>query len=166
MAPHTAYMITDMLKDTLTKGTGTTAAISGLQAAGKTGTTNYTDQEMSDYGISDPASVPDSWFAGYTTRYTMGVWTGYEQKKVYLSKSEQNYAKLIYREMMSYISSKTSTEDFNQPDDVLSLSIAAKSNPPLLAAKGTTSTTELFIAGTQPFSYGTSPIDKAKKINK
>ncbi|ANZ94350.1 hypothetical protein BFC19_02315 [Brochothrix thermosphacta] len=163
MAPHTAYMITDMLKDTLTKGTGTTAAISGLQAAGKTGTTNYTDQEMSDYGISDPASVPDSWFAGYTTRYTMGVWTGYEQKKVYLSKSEQNYAKLIYREMMSYMSSKTSTEDFNQPDDVLSLSIAAKSNPPLLAAKGTTSTTELFIAGTQPFSYGTSPIDKAKK---
>ncbi|WP_408868789.1 transglycosylase domain-containing protein [Brochothrix campestris] len=163
MEAHTAYMVTDMLKDTLTKGTGTSAAIYGLPAAGKTGTTNYTDQEMTDYGISSSESVPDSWFAGYTTRYTMGVWTGYEEKKVYLSKYEQNYAKLIYREMMSYMSSKVSTNDFVQPNDVVSRSIAAKSNPPLLAAKGTTAVTELFIDGTQPTSYGVSPVDAEKR---
>ena len=41
MKDSTAYMVTDILRDVLTAGTGKRAAISGLDIAGKTGTTNY-----------------------------------------------------------------------------------------------------------------------------
>lgn len=52
MSPETAYMITDILKDTITEGTGTNAQIAGLYQAGKTGTSNYTDDEYAKLGIS------------------------------------------------------------------------------------------------------------------
>ena len=40
MKDSTAYMVTDILRDVLTVGTGKRANISGLDIAGKTGTTN------------------------------------------------------------------------------------------------------------------------------
>src|SRR5699024_10012633 len=63
MSDATAYMITDMLRSVVESGTGTAANISGLPVVGKTGTTD---------------NNVDSWFAGYTTNYTVSVWTGYE----------------------------------------------------------------------------------------
>ena len=50
LKPTTAFLITDMLKNVVTHGTGTAAAI-GRPAAGKTGTTD---------------KRADIWFAGYT----------------------------------------------------------------------------------------------------
>ncbi|WP_279234264.1 penicillin-binding transpeptidase domain-containing protein, partial [Streptococcus dysgalactiae] len=50
MKETTAYMMTDMLKTVLTYGTGTTAAIPGVAQAGKTGTSNYTDEELAKIG--------------------------------------------------------------------------------------------------------------------
>ena len=47
MKDSTAFMITDMLKSVIVSpGTGTRAKVPGLPIAGKTGTTNYTDEEM------------------------------------------------------------------------------------------------------------------------
>ena len=46
MEATTAYMITDVLKDVITYGTGTNAQIDGLIQAGKTGTSNYTNDEL------------------------------------------------------------------------------------------------------------------------
>ena len=40
------YMMTDMMKTVLLSGTGTNAAISGIYQAGKTGTSNYADNEI------------------------------------------------------------------------------------------------------------------------
>lgn len=62
MSPETAYMITDILKDTITEGTGTNAQIAGLYQAGKTGTSNYTDDEYAKLGISSGV-YPDILFA-------------------------------------------------------------------------------------------------------
>ncbi|HYK73616.1 MAG TPA: PBP1A family penicillin-binding protein, partial [Pseudoneobacillus sp.] len=44
MQEHTAYMITDMLRDVLDVGTGKTANVSGLDIVGKTGTTNFDEK--------------------------------------------------------------------------------------------------------------------------
>ncbi|HAQ9460796.1 TPA: PBP1A family penicillin-binding protein, partial [Enterococcus faecium] len=74
MSPETAYMITDILKDTITEGTGTNAQIAGLYQAGKTGTSNYTDDEYAKLGISSGV-YPDILFAGYTPNYSISVWT-------------------------------------------------------------------------------------------
>lgn len=48
MKETTAYMMTSMLKTVLTYGTGTEAAISGVYQAGKTGTSNYSDDELEE----------------------------------------------------------------------------------------------------------------------
>ena len=46
MKEATAYMMTDMLKSVITAGLGYNANISGLYHAGKTGTSNYADNEL------------------------------------------------------------------------------------------------------------------------
>jgi len=79
MKDYTAFMISDMLKDVVKKGTGVSANIPGLPLAAKTGTTNYSEKDRIKYNISKSSS-PDSWFVGYTTEYTMSVWTGYDQQ--------------------------------------------------------------------------------------
>ena len=62
----TAYMLTDMMRDVITKGTGGQAGISGMNVAGKTGTTNDTIYLT---------------FYGYTPYYTGGIWMGYDTQK-------------------------------------------------------------------------------------
>ncbi|MFK4997784.1 transglycosylase domain-containing protein [Bacillus sp. N9] len=82
MKDSTAYMITDMLKDVISNkpgATGRLAIIPGLHAAGKTGTSNYSNEEFAKYNLSN-GDVPDSWFAGYTTNYSAAVWTGYAKE--------------------------------------------------------------------------------------
>ena len=62
----TAQIITSMLMDAVSRGTGRAAFISGRQVAGKTGTTN---------------SYKDAWFVGYTPRIVAAVQIGYDQGK-------------------------------------------------------------------------------------
>ncbi len=88
MKESTAYMVSDVLKDVLSIGTGTSAAVPGVPAAGKTGTTNIPPEFTSKYYYPSGAAR-DSWFAGYTTNYSIAVWTGYDDKKKYVSASEQ-----------------------------------------------------------------------------
>jgi len=49
MKETTAYMMTEMMKTVLTYGTGRGAYMSWLPQAGKTGTSNYTDDEIENY---------------------------------------------------------------------------------------------------------------------
>ena len=56
-------MMTDMLKSVITAGTGYNAYISGLYHAGKTGTSNYSDNELKkltkDYSYSSIVTPDD-----------------------------------------------------------------------------------------------------------
>jgi penicillin-binding protein 1A len=61
IAPQVNRDLTAMLYDVLVEGTGRGAALSGREAAGKTGTTQ-------DYR--------DAWFVGFTPDYVAGVWVG------------------------------------------------------------------------------------------
>ena len=63
----TAAVIHEMLQGVVQHGTATSAAISGVDVAGKTGTT-------SNYG--------DAWFVGWTPQFTTAVWVGYPNKLV------------------------------------------------------------------------------------
>ncbi|EGP4839800.1 PBP1A family penicillin-binding protein [Enterococcus faecium] len=118
MSPETAYMITDILKDTITEGTGTNAQIAGLYQAGKTGTSNYTDDEYAKLGISSGV-YPDILFAGYTPNYSISVWTGYNKKMTPVTSESSHVASDVYRELMQYVSANVTNTDWKMPSGLI-----------------------------------------------
>jgi penicillin-binding protein 1A len=126
MKDYTAYMITDMLRDVMDRGTATQANVPGLDIAGKTGTTNYDKKDRDQYGIPSKATK-DAWMAGYTTTYSAAVWTGYEHKQdengdaLYLDNAKDDYSKLIFRDIMSQLKHKNT--GFKKPKSVQEVAI-------------------------------------------
>ena len=120
MHDYTAYMITDMLRTVVHSGTGTAANVPWLDVAGKTGTTNFDDKTIAQFGY--PANATnDSWFCGYTPQYTMAVWTGYPENGPgnYMDENETKISQLIFKNMMENFG--TDTSRFQQPNDVYRL---------------------------------------------
>lgn len=124
MKATTAYVITDMLKGVITNGTMTNGIIPGLNQAGKTGTSNYDDSQyetaMSNLdGYYDGSSLaPDENFVGYTPKYAMAVWSGYDNKLTPVWGSKLYLALDVYREMMTYLASTTDNPDWTMPEGV------------------------------------------------
>ncbi|OTO24513.1 PBP1A family penicillin-binding protein [Enterococcus sp. 3C7_DIV0644] len=115
MDDTTAYMVTDILKDVISVGTGTNAQIDGLYQAGKTGTSNYTDDQLAQLDTSNGA-YPDITFAGYTPSYSLAVWTGYNDKMTPITDSSTHVASDVYRELMRYVSASVENTDWTMPD--------------------------------------------------
>ncbi|MCY8349752.1 PBP1A family penicillin-binding protein [Bacillus haynesii] len=149
MSDYTAFMITDMLKSAVQRGTGTAAQVNGVTVAGKTGTTNFTEDDIKKYGIN-PKGARDSWFVGYTPQYTAAVWTGKDGHNS-LSTSEQQVAKLLFKKLIARVDNGSGS--FEKPDSVVEATVLKGSNPPVLASSNTPSdkkVTEYFVKGTQP----------------
>src|SRR5699024_1026736 len=141
MSDYTAYMVTDMLKSVMNEGTGTGANIPGLDVAGKTGTPTRKGVDGS----------PDSWFAGYTTNYTIAAWTGYDDNNIALPDTKIPQA--LFKNIMTELSKDKETKDFVKPDSVVEVAVEKGSNPPALPSDYTPSSnivTELFVKGTEP----------------
>lgn len=118
MQSETAYMITDILKDVISSGTGTNAMIPGVFQAGKTGTSNYTDDELEQ--ISSPYSVsPDATFAGYTPFYSLAIWTGYDKKLTPVTDLSSHVATDVYRELMKYLVELVGNKDWTMPNGLV-----------------------------------------------
>jgi penicillin-binding protein 1A len=64
--PAQAYLMTDILKDVVKRGTGRKAAVKGIELAGKTGTTNKN---------------VDAWFCGYSPEVETIVWFGRDNNR-------------------------------------------------------------------------------------
>lgn len=118
MEATTAYMITDVLKDVITYGTGTNAQIEGLIQAGKTGTSNYTNDELESIDTSRGA-YPDISFVGYTPNYSLAVWTGYNDRKTPITDDSTQVASDVYRELMSYLTSGNENTDWKMPSGLV-----------------------------------------------
>ena len=101
-----AYMLTDILKGTLTEAYGTgygLALENGMPAAGKTGTTN---------------SSKDTWFCGYTRYYTTAVWVGYDTPRAMPGIYGKTYAGKIWKQVMDQIHEGKELLDWEQPATV------------------------------------------------
>lgn len=120
MKATTAYMMTDMMKTVLMAGSGTNAAISGVYQAGKTGTSNYSDNELSKLTKNSSYSsfvAPDESFVGYTPEYAMAVWTGYSNRLTPVLDNGMQVATDVYRQMMLYLANNNNSghTDWTQP---------------------------------------------------
>lgn len=116
MKETTAYMMTEMMKTVLTYGTGRGAYLPWLPQAGKTGTSNYTDEEIEKYIKNTGYVAPDEMFVGYTRKYSMAVWTGYSNRLTPIVGDGFLVAAKIYRSMMTYLSEGSNPEDWNIPE--------------------------------------------------
>lgn len=120
MKATTAYMMTDMMKTVLMSGIGTNAAISGVYQAGKTGTSNYSDNELNKLTKNSSYSsivMPDESFVGYTPEYAMAVWTGYSNRLTPVLDNGIQVATDVYRQMMLYLANNNNSghTDWTQP---------------------------------------------------
>ncbi|VKU91788.1 penicillin-binding protein 1A [Streptococcus pneumoniae] len=116
MKETTAYMMTDMMKTVLVYGIGRGAYLPWLPQAGKTGTSNYTDEEIEKYIKNTGYVAPDEMFVGYTRKYAMAVWTGYSNRLTPLVGDGLTVAAKVYRSMMTYLSEGSNPEDWNMPE--------------------------------------------------
>lgn len=141
MKDSTAYMITDMLRDVFTKpgATGQNANVPGLDIAGKTGTTN---------------EARDSWFVGYSTRYTVAAWGGYKDRTPMTSwQGQRMIPRDLFKGVMKDISANIETPRFQKPSSVEEVEVVYLSNPLMKASPAIPASmkrTELFVKGSVP----------------
>ncbi|MBR6404175.1 MAG: transglycosylase domain-containing protein [Eubacterium sp.] len=107
----TAYQLIDGMKECVTTGTGTPARMqTGIQCAGKTGTTS---------------NSYDYWFCGFTPYLTASVWNGYDYQK---EEPDTALHKALWRDIMDEIAEKYghSTEaDWEVPSGLEKVSVCA-----------------------------------------
>ena len=116
MKETTAYMMTEMMKTVLAYGTGRGAYLPWLPQAGKTGTSNYTDDEIEKYIKNTGYVAPDEMFVGYTRKYSMAVWTGYSNRLTPIIGDGFLVAAKVYRSMMTYLSEDNRPGDWTMPE--------------------------------------------------
>ena len=96
MSETTAEQMISMMQGVVTGGTGTSARIPNVRAAGKTGTTS---------------SNNDRWFVGFTPYYTGAVWFGYDQPAP-LRGFSPNPAAVAWRKVMTEVHKGLSDKPF------------------------------------------------------
>ena len=100
------------------------------------------------------SAFPDVWFAGYTTDYSIAIWSGYPEMKTPMTTNEErNLPQNIFHEVMANISTDTANEKFKKPSSVVEATIEKGSSPLKLASEYTPDElklTELFVKGTEP----------------
>lgn len=140
LAPATAFVTTEMMKDVMTYGTakGLKKFSMTYPSAGKTGTTD-------DYR--------DAWFVGFTPQIITGVWVGYDKPrpggKGFTGGAVA--APIWERFMRKAVASKPVT-DFSRPDTVLLVSIDPETGF-LATPDCPKKKDEFYIAGSQPVEY-------------
>ena len=118
MKETTAYMMTEMMKTVWTYGTGRGAYLPWLPQAGKTGTSNYTDEEIEKYIKNTGYVAPDEMFVGYTRKYSMAVWTGYTNRLTPVVGDGLTVAAKVYRAMITSLSQNDHPGDWTMPEGV------------------------------------------------
>jgi 1A family penicillin-binding protein len=153
LAPATAFVTTQMLKDVLTYGTakGLRKFSQGHPSAGKTGTTD-------DYR--------DAWFVGYTPQVITGVWAGYDKPRPGgKGFTGGAVAAPIWERFMRKAVATRPVVDFPKPDTVVSLSIDPATGCPA-TADSPQRRDEFYIVGSEPGKECTEPPEDEEEVLK
>ena len=132
----TAYVLTNLLRGVVQRGTAARAAALNWPLGGKTGTTD-------DY--------TDAWFVGFDPDITLGVWVGMDQKKpIGRNQTGSEAALPIWIDIMkAWIGDRKDPPTFEAPGNIIFVPVEKGTGVPAVAgAPGVIE--EAFIAGTQP----------------
>ena len=134
----TAFVMTNLLRGVVQRGTAVKAAALNWPIGGKTGTTD-------DY--------TDAWFIGFDPEITIGVWIGLDQKKPIGHNQTGSEAALpIWIDIMkAWIGDRKDPPTFDPPGNIVFVSVEKGSGGAAIPGSPD-SISEAFIAGTQPGS--------------
>lgn len=140
LAPSVAYIMTDLLKDVVRKGTARKARILRQEIAGKTGTSNR---------------ARNTWFIGYTSTACVGVWVGADDRRpLGRRESGARTALPVFIDWMQrnkdHLNSKHRTQTL--PNGVVQASIDPETGE-LAAPHQSNALSEYFLKGTEPTQY-------------
>lgn len=128
----TAALLTSAMEDVINRGTGTSAKLNNMPAAGKTGTTEYST---------------DLWLSAYTPYYTCSVWGGYDSNKP-MDNMSQSWHQILWKNIMDRVHTDLPYKDFSMPPSVEQKTICTETG--LLATSTCPTLTEYFAKGTAP----------------
>ena len=134
----TAFVLTNLLRGVVQRGTAAKAAALNWPVGGMTGTTD-------DY--------TDAWFIGFDPDITIGVWVGLDQKKpIGPNMTGSDAALPIWIEIMkAWIGDRKEAPKFEPPGNIVFISVDKGTGG--ISDEGTPGAiSEAFIAGTQPGS--------------
>jgi penicillin-binding protein 1A len=153
LSPEESWLMVNMMKDVVIRGTGARIWSSGFRvpAGGKTGTTN------------DGADV---WFIGYTADLVAGVWMGFDKpQKIKGNAQGGELAAPAWASFMTEVyRRKPQPPDWPRPDGVIVREIDAATGRLANASCMGAITTEFFVQGYEPTrtcsdAPGPSPFD-------
>jgi penicillin-binding protein 1A len=138
LSPQTCFVMTNVLKGVVERGTGMAAKDLRRPCAGKTGTTN---------------EFSDAWFIGYTPQLVAGVWVGYDERVSLGNKmTGGRIACPIWTNFMAGALKGEPILNFKPPDGVVFALIDPKTG--LLAQPKTPGAyLDAFVKGTEPKDY-------------
>ena len=123
----------------------------------QTGTTNYTAEQLRQLGLdASTYAAPDGWFAGFTTKYAMVTWVGYDnpyEAGNYLTLEQTRLPQQIYAKLMTSLMANQSKSDWTMPSSLVKADIEKYTEPLLLPGPYTPRemiSSELFIKGSEP----------------
>jgi penicillin-binding protein 1A len=143
ISADTAFVMTNLLRGVVLRGTAQAAASIDWPLAGKTGT------------VDDNT---DAWFIGFDPDLTVGVWIGFDEKKSLGGLEQGAIAALpIWTDFMkAYIDGRPDKDQppaFSAPGNIVFLTVD-KSNGTVLPPDTPGGISEAFISGTQPGADG------------
>ena len=130
MYDSTAYIINYSLNWSATEGLARTAAnIGGVATAAKTGTSNFDEATRKKYGLSSKA-VNDLWVCGYTPKYTLTMWYGYDKidKQHYSTTASWTTRDKFYRNLADNLFDKDGST-FTKPSSIEEVYVVSGSIP-------------------------------------
>lgn len=133
ISEQNAYIVKSILQEPVRKGTATYCAISGIDVAAKTGTTD---------------GSKDRWLCGFTPYYAAACWFGYDKPEEVTGFSK-NPAGQIWDSVMTDIHKNLAKASFQRPGGIVQQTICKKTG--CLATTGCTETyTEMFTSNNLP----------------
>jgi penicillin-binding protein 1A len=143
MRPETAYVLTNVMKGVIERGTGVRARVLRRPLAGKTGTSS---------------EATDVWFVGFTPNLVAGVWIGYDAKRS-LGSAETG-SRLALPPWIAFMQKALADlppEDFPVPENVVAIPVDHMTGRPVPKDE-TGAILEYFIKGTElPVVEGKAP---------
>lgn len=136
-----AFLLTDMMKGVIQRGTGTGANI-GRPAAGKTGTTD---------------EHKDAWFVGFTPDIATAVWIGFDSQGTLDGTTGGETPATIWRLFMKDATAKMPWKDFPRPRGITTATVSTRDGGLVTDPNNKESVTDYFIEGTQPKQPSTAP---------